>query len=164
MANGLYKAGHSVHSKNRTHRPTICLLWKVNPKTLMLGDFHKSHLVVVSFCLFLPQCSVMQGDRVFTGQGSHVTGMVPSFVIHLIWFFTHHPFPNLSLMLVRFYELSPVILLSLYEMLYRRHTRKVPQFVMYCCTWIYFYDKYVLLYILYRVQKTSQKPPTTTRC
>lgn len=27
-------------------------------------------------------------------------------------------------MLVRFYELSPVILLSLYEMLYRRHTEK----------------------------------------
>lgn len=36
-------------------------------------------------------------------------------------------------MLVRFYEVSPMILLSLYETLYRRHTRKVPQFVMYCC-------------------------------
>lgn len=99
----------------------------------------------------------MQGDRVFTGQGSHVTGMVPSFVIHFILFFSHHLFPNLSLILVPFYEVSPVILLSLYETLYRRHIRWVLQFVMYCCTWIYLCDKYLLLCMLYQVQKNKNK-------
>lgn len=119
----------------------------------MLGDFHKSLLVVVSFCLFLPQRQWCRETVSSLDKAHMLQEWFPALLFIWFDFFPHHPFPNLSLMLVRFYELSPVILLSLYEMLYRRHTRKVPQFVMYCCTWIYFYDKYVLLYILYRVQK-----------
>lgn len=99
----------------------------------MLGDFHKSHLVVVS--LFISPTVVSDAGRPclhWTRLTCYRNGSQLCYSFDLI--FSHHLFPNLSLMLVRFYEVSPVILLSLYETLYRRPTRKVPQFVMYCCT------------------------------